>query len=342
MTVFISHSSEDKALYSALALAIDSHGLSRWDVRHMTEGRPLADQLREAVRGARQCVFLATTNSVGSLWCLAEVGAFWGAGKPVIVFLGEPELTEDKLPPQLRGTLYTYDAERLVRALKENHSHHATDSDSVRSVPIFSNVPPDPIESEWGPEVEQLIERTREAAKAKDFNLAYKLSIQAAELAPDCVRAHGNMATALVHLRRYEEAEEKYKEIISRFPEYHELVARTLHNLAWLEINRSGLDDRTTIEKCKNLYLKSLALDNRRLTTRAMHLICLALLEEDAEAVQFLKASIKWDGFISALSQQVELLGRQGFNALSRLPEWLSDVLYPSKGATLSAQHIEE
>ena len=343
MTVFVSYNSKDQALYTAVGTAIDSvAGLSRWDVREMVEGRALAEQVREAVKKADQCVFLATKNSLTSPWCTAEVGAFWGAGKPVTVFLGDPDLSEGDLPPTLQGTLYTDDMSRLLRALKENSSGHASGVDFVRSVPTYSNVPPDPIEEDWSPAVKELIARTRRAAEAKDFSLAYDLSLEAIRLAPDCIRAHGNMATALVHLRRYEDAESKFREILSGFPDHHELVARTLRNLAWLEINRNGFDDRATIEKCKSLYLRSLASDNRRLTTRAMYLVCLAALGEHAEADEFLRGCVKWDGFTSELRKQIELLNHQGHNALSQLPEWLCDTLYPSKGIPLTSQHIEE
>lgn len=66
----------------------------------MAIGQSLADQL---VRTCEACVFLATKCSVDSAWCMAELGAFWGAGKQVIVSLAEAAVREAQLPVQFPG-----------------------------------------------------------------------------------------------------------------------------------------------------------------------------------------------------------------------------------------------
>lgn len=119
MQVFISHCFEDKALYSSLCLALDRSGVSRWDVSKLTLGKPLADGLRSAIDECEICVFLATTRSLESRWCLAELGAFWGAGKKVIVYLADPGLDESHLPPELHGNLWTANAVKLLEGIKE-------------------------------------------------------------------------------------------------------------------------------------------------------------------------------------------------------------------------------
>ena len=120
--VFVSHSHKDAGSYSALCLALDSCSISRWDVKHLTVGASLADGLRAAIDSCDVCVFLATSNSVISEWCHAELGAFWGASKRVLVFLAEPSLTETQLPPQFRGHLVTDDASRLVEAIRTSET----------------------------------------------------------------------------------------------------------------------------------------------------------------------------------------------------------------------------
>ena len=117
--VFISHSHEDEAAYSALCLAFDSSGVSRWDVSKLSLGKPLADGLRSAIEQCDVCVFLATSRSLESRWCLAELGAFWGAGKKVVIYLADPTVDESKLPPQFRGNLWTANATRLIAAVTE-------------------------------------------------------------------------------------------------------------------------------------------------------------------------------------------------------------------------------
>lgn len=116
--VFISHSRGDKAAYSSLCLVLDSVGVKRWDVSELTLGKPLADGLSAAIYECNVCVFLATTRSLDSKWCLAELGAFWGAGKKVLIYLADPDIDESNLPPQFRGNLWTSDAMRLVDAIR--------------------------------------------------------------------------------------------------------------------------------------------------------------------------------------------------------------------------------
>jgi hypothetical protein len=120
MPAFISHSHKDEAFYSTLCLALDGAGIPRWDVASLAPGSSLADQLRTAIGQCEVCIFLATRRSIESQWCLAELGAFWGAGKRVIVYLGDPEKTEKDMPPQFQGNLWASSARQLldtVRAL---------------------------------------------------------------------------------------------------------------------------------------------------------------------------------------------------------------------------------
>ena len=117
MLAFISHSDKDSGIYSALCLALDAARLSRWDPSTMSSGESLAAQLREAIRRCDACVFVATRQSIVSHWCLAEVGAFWGAGKRIFLFMGEPGLSDTDLPPQFKRSLWTGDAHQLIKEL---------------------------------------------------------------------------------------------------------------------------------------------------------------------------------------------------------------------------------
>src|SRR5262245_38831037 len=109
MLAFVSHAQEDSAIYSALCLALNGAGIGRWDPSTLSPGESLAEQLREAIRKCHVCVFVATRQSIVSRWCLAELGAFWGAGKRILLFKGDSRLTDDDLPPQFKGNLWTSD-----------------------------------------------------------------------------------------------------------------------------------------------------------------------------------------------------------------------------------------
>lgn len=127
--VFISHSHKDEASYSSLCLALDSSGVSRWDVSKLTLGKSLSDGLREAINECDICVFLATKRSIKSSWCLAELGAFWGAKKKVIIYQAEPDIEKSEIPPQFQGDLWTSDARKLLNAMD------VPDSGSVQRTP---------------------------------------------------------------------------------------------------------------------------------------------------------------------------------------------------------------
>ena len=118
MSIFVSHSQQDEAAYSNFCLTLDGAGVERWDPAKMDIGQSLADQLREAIRICDACVFLATKRSVDSKWCMAELGAFWGAGKQVIGFLADPDISEQDLPAQFRGNLWTKDAGRALQTIQ--------------------------------------------------------------------------------------------------------------------------------------------------------------------------------------------------------------------------------
>jgi len=86
-------------------MALDSIGVERWSATGITPGKSLSDQLRNAISECKLCVFIATRRSIESQWCLAELGAFWGAGKTVVLFMADPDLDEGMLPPQFQGNL---------------------------------------------------------------------------------------------------------------------------------------------------------------------------------------------------------------------------------------------
>jgi len=118
MSIFVSHSKQDEAVYTNFCLVLDGSAVERWDPDTMAVGPSLADQLREAIRVCDACVFLATKRSVASRWCMAELGAFWGAGKQVIIFLADPEVEDAQLPAQFQGNLWTRDARRVLETVR--------------------------------------------------------------------------------------------------------------------------------------------------------------------------------------------------------------------------------
>jgi hypothetical protein len=118
MAAFISHSKTDGAMFSALRAGLTGQGIKVWDPDSMGAGVSLSNQLRDAINSSDVCIFLATKNSIQSDWCMAEVGAFWGAGKGVIVYKADPEVNEALFPPQLQGDIWRDNFDLVVRDVK--------------------------------------------------------------------------------------------------------------------------------------------------------------------------------------------------------------------------------
>ncbi|MHB0955387.1 MAG: toll/interleukin-1 receptor domain-containing protein [Pirellulaceae bacterium] len=117
MAVFVSHSDLDKDAFKLMCTRLEDVDVGIWKSSKMIAGELLAEQLRAAIDACSSCVFIATPQSVDSRWCMAELGAFWGAGKPVVIFAPQP-LDPATLPPEFAGCLRTDDASQVLKAVR--------------------------------------------------------------------------------------------------------------------------------------------------------------------------------------------------------------------------------
>jgi len=118
MKVFLSHALDDKSHFDNIADALERENIAFWDPSSLKAGALLADQLRSAITECDACIFIATEKSVGSAWCGAELGAFWGANKPVLLFLADPTLDANVLPRQFQGHFVEKRISKVVEAVK--------------------------------------------------------------------------------------------------------------------------------------------------------------------------------------------------------------------------------
>jgi hypothetical protein len=118
MKVFISHSSKDSEKFDDVCYALKNDEIPYWDPDQMPAGTSLRKKLRIAIQECPVCVLIATQQSLKSGWCQAEIGAFWGAGKPVILYRADPNLTEDTLPEQFKGDKYATKMRDVVESVK--------------------------------------------------------------------------------------------------------------------------------------------------------------------------------------------------------------------------------
>jgi CheY-like chemotaxis protein len=140
MTVFISHSFDNQPEFENVADSLTRVGISFWEPKEVQSGgETLRDQLRIAVNKCMVCIFVATHRSVASSWCGAELGAFWGAGRPIIVYLADSSLMKDELPPIVEGDVWERNLSRIAdRALQLVSS--AVDDGAGSSIPGATRV----------------------------------------------------------------------------------------------------------------------------------------------------------------------------------------------------------
>jgi CheY-like chemotaxis protein len=119
MTVFISHSFDDQPVFENVTDSLDLLNVPYWKPAEVKSGASLRGQLRRAIASCSVCIFVATHKSVASSWCGAELGAFWGAEIPVIVYLADSSLAEEALPPILRGDVWEQRLSRVAARAAE-------------------------------------------------------------------------------------------------------------------------------------------------------------------------------------------------------------------------------
>lgn len=119
MTVFISHSFDNKPEFDNIVDALTQAGVPYWDPAEIKSGDSLREQLRQAIYSCSVCIFVATHRAVHSSWCGAELGAFWGAGRPIIVYLADSSLVDEELPPIVHGDVWDRRISRVVARAKE-------------------------------------------------------------------------------------------------------------------------------------------------------------------------------------------------------------------------------
>lgn len=119
MSVFISHSFENKPEFENVTDALDLRRVPFWNPAEIRPGASLREQLRAAVEQCSLCIFIATRKSIGSSWCGAELGAFWGAGKPIIVYLAEASLSDDELPQVVQGDVWERRIAKIAQRAEE-------------------------------------------------------------------------------------------------------------------------------------------------------------------------------------------------------------------------------
>lgn len=131
--IFISYSLKDEAPFTSLCLALESTGLPYWDGR-LKSGASLKEQLGDAISKCEVCIFIATKNSIVSPWCLNEIGAFWGAGKRIILYSADHDV---ELPPLFKGDYKISNAREVIRQVREEFEELAGEGTPKREAGVL-------------------------------------------------------------------------------------------------------------------------------------------------------------------------------------------------------------
>jgi CheY-like chemotaxis protein len=134
MTVFISHSFDNKPEFDNIVDALTLAQVPYWNPAEIKAGSSLRDQLRQAVEQCKLCIFVATHRALESSWCGMELGAFWGAGKPVIVYLADSSLGDEDLPPIVQGDVWERRISRVVSRVKELVNQSGESSSGISKI----------------------------------------------------------------------------------------------------------------------------------------------------------------------------------------------------------------
>ena len=138
MPAFISHSFENKPEFENITDALDLRAVPYWNPAEIRPGASLREQLRAAVERCDLCIFIATRKSVESSWCGAELGAFWGAGKPIVVYVAEPSLSDEELPQIVQGDVWERRIAKIADRAKEIIAQGGVSGETMISKRNFS------------------------------------------------------------------------------------------------------------------------------------------------------------------------------------------------------------
>lgn len=189
--------------------------------------------------------------------------------------------------------------------------------------------------------VRLLILEARECAKKGRWDEVLRLSEEALHLDPGAAEAALNKGVALARLNQLTASDRWFLWMLEEFVDAEDsLLSKVYYNLAVNEGVRDagGLNVRSLRKQAKYLE-RSLSLDHKNVYARATLVLCRVALEELSEGVALLMDSLKHGmKFLRALRQVVETKGVVGHRLLSRLPDWLYSILFPTDSADDDAE----
>ena len=125
--VFISYSKKEPEITVALASILEANGYTTWWDTSLLPGDDFPDKITEEIQKSKVTIVVWTNNSINSSWVRAE--AYMADAQRKLVTVRSPDLNPNfiPLPFNTRHTDIFTDAEKILRALREQmrRSGHA-------------------------------------------------------------------------------------------------------------------------------------------------------------------------------------------------------------------------
>jgi tetratricopeptide (TPR) repeat protein len=115
----------------------------------------------------------------------------------------------------------------------------------------------------WIFEVRELLRQLRSLISSLQFPLALKLANQIIDDHPDCWRAYIAKSACLVHLYRYDDAQEVLQDIIKKFSSHRRALSHAYQNLGWVLERKAISFDASDFKSRVQAYRMSLSFEKR-------------------------------------------------------------------------------
>lgn len=328
--VFIIHHFDEKCRIRAKALAdiLNTHNINTVFGEDLC-GQRIPEALRKLLEASTLAIALLTRDvkTDDGKWhpsqsVIEEVALVVTLGKPVLLVVEEKVYFNGGLTGELEKITFNADnfASVIARIVYQTQ---------IMMTGVL--VPPELPEASLDDRIRLLILEARACGKKKQWDEVERLSKEALELDPKAWRAMLNFGIARGKKGHLSEAEKIFLEMLELFAGNEKALPAIYSNLGWIEVVKSGGSrDIKSLRKQAKYFEKSLKLQPSGLDTRAILILCYALMGEKEKANDLFMDSLKYRFFFDALRFEVENKGWLGHEALKELPIWLYPILFPT------------
>lgn len=313
---------------TSLTLFLEQQEVEVVDGRQLAASETISEQIMSRIDDCDVLICLLVED-VDSRWVDHEIGYALGQGLEIITIIdGEIKLSGITSAQyhihRSKGDMVV--SAELAKTLKVIRKKLGAVSD----ISISANAPIEEILSEgWSSDVMAGIMALREGCFSQaNFEAALPLCDRYIREFPECWRFMIAKSSALIHLKRYDEADQVLSSIKDQFQSSNRALSYAFDNAGWLTRQRTTTVDHDSLSKELSLYEAALR-HEERFTTYVNEIQCLLALERigDAER-EFVRCLKRFPKAVVALQEQVRIQGSDFVRNLTK-SELLSTLMFP-------------